>query len=546
MEECNLSPLPQGAKEEMTKLNWRDELSEDPLVRYEQLRENPWLFLKYCVLTHDEVDQENPIKPYPSHLLYLKFLTMMWVKRKRLAIPKSRRLTVSWTFIALALWDCLFHKGRSWAFVSKKEEDSKELVQRANFIYEQIPEEILARDLLPKRRRDEMQSSPPVLDFETIRSKIQGFPSGGNQLRQRGFSGILEDECAFWEDAEAAYASAEPTIKGGGRMVMVSTRFPGFFKKIVYDKLDSKDLNFSELPPVETKHPMEGIEVWTNPRNGFTVIDLSHRANPAKRSPEFEEGLKRTLPIHLYRMEYGKSWDTFEGKAVYEDFNELIHCTKVKPKLHVGLPVLLGWDSSGLTPACVIAQLQGEQLFVFREIVASGMGARRFIPHVIAELALHFPQITDLEKQTISFFDPAGFKKNEITEETYLHELISKGFKQIRPGPQRWKKRVEGVTNYLIGLSGGKAKLQIWEADCPILVAGFKGGFRYPDKTIQAEPDDIKPIKDIHSHPHDAFQYLCGGLQAYKNTNYNIEIPAPSYGFQKTLDIMPKTRKHHE
>jgi hypothetical protein len=201
-------------------------LSTDPLERYQQLRADPWLFLKHCVFTHDEVDQTNPIKAYPAHLLYLKFLTLMWQKEKRIAVPKSRRLTVSWTYIALALWDCIFHKGRSWALVSKKELDSLELIQRANFIFEHIPPEVLSPELLPKRKRGEMQSSPPVLEFPDIHSKMMGFPSGANQMRQRGFSGLFFDEVAFWEEAEAAYVSAEPTVKGGGRMIMVSTRFP--------------------------------------------------------------------------------------------------------------------------------------------------------------------------------------------------------------------------------------------------------------------------------------------------------------------------------
>jgi hypothetical protein len=520
-------------------------LSTDPLERYQQLRADPWLFLKHCVFTHDEVDQTNPIKAYPAHLLYLKFLTLMWQKEKRIAVPKSRRLTVSWTYIALALWDCIFHKGRSWALVSKKELDSLELIQRANFIFEHIPPEVLSPELLPKRKRGEMQSSPPVLEFPDIHSKMMGFPSGANQMRQRGFSGLFFDEVAFWEEAEAAYVSAEPTVKGGGRMIMVSTRFPGFFKKIVYDQLDAADLNFAEIPPAAVKSPAEGIEVWKNPKNGFLVIDLSHRANPAKRSPEFEAELMKTLPIHLFRQEYGKTWDTFTGRAVYEDFNENIHLSRVKLKVHVGLPLLIGWDSSGLTPAAVLAQLQGEQLVILREIIGSGMGAARFVPYVSSAIKMHYPQITSLEEQTISFFDPAGFKRNEITEETYLQCMIKGGFKQIRPGPVTWNKRVEAVTGYLIGLAKGKPKIQIYEPDCPVIVAGFKGGFRYPDSVLSVEPDKMRPIKDIHSHPHDGLQYLCGGLRSYIASNYNIDIPTPNYGFQKHTDVTPTLRKQY-
>src|SRR3972149_5147334 len=104
--------------------------NEDTLTRYNRYRNSPWDFLSECVYTKDEVDQVTPIKAYPSHFKYLYFVVKMWMQHRKLAIPKSRRMTVSWTFISLALWDCIFHKGRSWAFTSKKEEDAKELIER--------------------------------------------------------------------------------------------------------------------------------------------------------------------------------------------------------------------------------------------------------------------------------------------------------------------------------------------------------------------------------------------------------------------------------
>ena len=524
------------------------ELNQDPLIRYKQLRDDPWLFLKHCVYTLDEVDEKNPIKPYPSNFAYCYLLVRMWQSHKKLAVPKSRRMTVSWTFIALTVWDVIFHKGRSWAFTSKKEEDAKELIERAEFILKHIPSEILSPDLIPKIKNGKMQTSPPVLEFPEVSSKIQGFPQGGNQLRQRGFSGILEDECAFQEESEDTYAAAEPTIKGGGRMIKVSSRAiddGGFFKKIVFDKLDAPDTRFPEIPPVAIQTPMEGVTVWKNPRNEFLVIDLHYTANPAKRGEEFKDALRRTLPIRKYQMEYEKSWETFSGKPVYEDFNERIHVTPIKPKVQIGLPLLLGWDSSGLTPACVVAQLQGDVLFVIREIIGIGMGAVRFVPHVISEIRLNYPQITDISAQTISFFDPAAFRKNEVTEQTYLQEMNNGGFKQVRPGPMGWDKRRESVTELLVGLIRGVPKIQIYDRDCPILIAGFKGGFRYTDGVSDSEPDKVRPIKDIHSHPHDGLQYLAGGLRSYKATNYNYDIKTPNYGFQKDSDMTPKARGNY-
>lgn len=419
---------------------------------------------------------------------------------------------------------------------SRKEEAARELVSRIEFMIQHIPKDMIDPALLPKMKRGGMQSSPPAIEFAETHSKVQGFPQGGDQLRQYGFSGIFEDECAFQEESEDTFAAAEPTIRGGGRFIKVSSRAiddGGFFKKIVFDKLDAVDIRFAEVPPVEPKTPMEGIQVWKNPKNDFLIIDLHYTAHPDKRSPEFRALLKRSLPIRKYEMEFEKSWMTYEGRPVYEDFNPTLHVTNTKPEFWIGLPLLVGWDSSGLTPAAVLGQVQGESLVILKEIIGMGMGATRFVPHVISEITQHFPQVTDIEKQTVSFFDPAGFKKNEITEETYLSVMIKNNFKQIRPGPMTWKKRVESVVEYLTGVSKGQPRFQIYERDCPTLVAGLKGGFRYPDTISDAEPDKVKPLKDIHSHPNDALQYMCGGLKAYTNANYNLNIPTPTYGFQK-------------
>ena len=339
------------------------ELPQDPLERYEYFRNNRWAFLCHCIYTKDEVDQTTPIKRYPAHFEYARFIVLMWEKFKKIALPKSRRMTVSWTVLALITHDLIFFKGRSWAVLSKKEENAKELISRIEFMIQHIPADMISPDLIPKMKRGGMQSSPPTIEFAEIHSKVQGFPQGGNQLRQYGFSGIFEDECAFQDESEDAYAAAAPTIRGGGRFIKVSSRSVddgGFFKKIVFDQLDAADLRFPEVPPVEPKSPMEGVTVWLNPRNGFLVLDLHYTANPEKRGDLFRETLRKELPARKFAMEYERSWMTFEGKPVYADFNESLHITRTRPEFQAGLPLLLGWDSSGLTPACVIAQLQEE------------------------------------------------------------------------------------------------------------------------------------------------------------------------------------------
>ena len=146
-------------------------------------------------------------------------------------------------------------------------------------------------------------------------------------------------------------------------MVMVSSRSAkdsGFFKRVCFDRFDATGTEFAETAPAEVKHPMTGIEVWDNPSNGFTVIDLHYTANPAKRSEEFRKGLKAGLPIRKYRMEYERSWETHEGKPVYEDFNPELHFTAKPIYIEPTLPLILGWDF-GLTPACALVQLERDQ-----------------------------------------------------------------------------------------------------------------------------------------------------------------------------------------
>jgi hypothetical protein len=203
------------------------------LLRFQQIRDDPWLWLSTCVLTLDQADKNTPIKPFPAHLDYLRAYTRCWERYPKILVPKSRRMVMSWTNIALYTWDTLFHQGRFNAFVSKKEEDSAELVKRAEFIYDHIPAHIIPRDLLPVKK-----TRYGVLEFPETNSKIEGFAQGADQLRQFTFSGIFADEMAFWENAQQMYSSAVPTLEGGGRFTGVSSPGPGFFKLLVFDQLD--------------------------------------------------------------------------------------------------------------------------------------------------------------------------------------------------------------------------------------------------------------------------------------------------------------------
>lgn len=213
-------------------------LSDDPLARYRALR-NPWTFIENATFTIDEVDARTPVKAAPSDRAYLKSLTMLWAREPLLAVFKSRRMWLSWLFIALYLHDTFTHLHRRTFFVSKKQEDADDLVGRALSIYENIPRNVFPAEFLPKARRKEN-----FLIFDELGSSIQAVASGPDQLRQFTASGIFMDEFGFWQNERDTYTASKPTITGGGRVTIVSTpppqfgTSPTFFKQLVFDLVD--------------------------------------------------------------------------------------------------------------------------------------------------------------------------------------------------------------------------------------------------------------------------------------------------------------------
>lgn len=197
-----------------------------------RLRRSPWAFISSAVYTLDQADQWAPIKPFPRDLAYLEWIADKVVSDPLVAIVKHRRMVITWLACAICLWDAMFHEGRFIALISKKEEDSDELVRRCKFIYDNIPAKALPVKPVLEYKYTQIR-------FPEIDTTIKGFAQGADQVRQYTCSRVICDEIAFWPQAKATFTSLKPTIEGGGKVCLVSTRFPGFFQEIVEDRLDA-------------------------------------------------------------------------------------------------------------------------------------------------------------------------------------------------------------------------------------------------------------------------------------------------------------------
>lgn len=207
-------------------------IEADWLTRIKLIRKDPWEFLK-VLRTLDPADKTNPVKPFPVDLDYLHLYVRTWEKYPKILVPKSRRMRMTWVNVALYTWDTAFNIGRHNAFVSKKEDDSNEIVKKAAYLLEHVDESLLPKEFIPK-----YELTYNKLHFVETSSIIQGFASGADQLRQFTLSGIFADEMAFWDDAEKMYSASYPTLEGGGRFTGVSSPAPGFFRRLVNDELD--------------------------------------------------------------------------------------------------------------------------------------------------------------------------------------------------------------------------------------------------------------------------------------------------------------------
>jgi phage FluMu gp28-like protein len=134
--------------------------------------------------------------------------------------------------LALHLWAALFHKQLAIFIQSKKEKDSAFLMsdERLMFIYNHLPNGYPWATTLKKN------GGPDGVGYSYIKfnngTYIMAIGQGPDQMRGYTASYVMLDEMAFWEQAEASWASLKPTIQGGGKVALISSAGPGFFQRI--------------------------------------------------------------------------------------------------------------------------------------------------------------------------------------------------------------------------------------------------------------------------------------------------------------------------
>lgn len=227
------------------------------LVEWSFINQSFPYFLFAYVRTRDEHDATKYAKEIPAKE-YIGIAAQAMQVTRRLAVPKSRQLLVTWMVAAFVLWVALTRDHALCFVQSKKEEDADAVLGRIFDIYVRLPEWIQKENPINPgkggerqychmhfpwtRRRIELVArakglEPEYLLEKTERAHIWGIPQGGEILRSYTSTLIFSDEDAFQEEAGSAYTACVPTLADDSWFIKVSSANPGHFESVVFDQL---------------------------------------------------------------------------------------------------------------------------------------------------------------------------------------------------------------------------------------------------------------------------------------------------------------------
>ena len=208
----------------------------------------------------------------------------------------------------------------------------------------------------------------------------------------------------------------------------------------------------------------------------------------------------------------GKYGSVFDGKPVYHGvWNDEVHVSERPLSVYRNIPLILGWDF-GLTPACVVCQLSPRGQFrVLREYVCERGGIRQFATNVVKPSLVN--EFKGLEVSGWS--DPAGAQASQVDETTPISELNRLGFPTELAPSNDFSVRRQAVMSFLMRMIDGKPGFLL-DPSCKMLRKGFNGGYQLARLQITGEEERYHdaPVKNKFSHPAEALQYSCLGVDA--------------------------------
>ncbi len=226
--------------------------------------------------------------------------------------------------------------------------------------------------------------------------------------------------------------------------------------------------------------------------------------------------------------EYGVTRD---GKPVYRNYMDSVHCAKEDIEAVKGIPIIASYDF-GHTPACVFSQfLPNGKFNVLKEFWSENSGIRSFVSEIVKPYILAKYRGYEI----VSTGDKSGIKRNDTDERNCFIELKSLGYPATPSYTNAPLARINAVDVFLTKMIDGKPAFQL-SPSCEILRRGFISEYQYHIfKGIHERVGEL-PLKNEFSHVHDALQYGAlladtggaVGVRGLSGSRYDAPVPKPS------------------
>lgn len=251
-------------------------------------------------------------------------------------------------------------------------------------------------------------------------------------------------------------------------------------------------------------------------------------AQPSGLSPE-AENVSNLVPGYYQRLMAGKSEDWIkvyvhgeygflqEGRAIYPEYSDSLHCGKVNEEPRPG-DAVIGLDF-GLTPAATFHQRRPTgTILTFDEFVSQRMGATEFAKELVTVIAKYPRCNFDIVG------DPAG-EQGGNDERTVFQILAANGVIARPARTNEFSLRRDAVGNALSRMLNGKPYRQI-NPRCVRLRKALAGGYCYKRVRVAGDRFKDKPDKDMHSHVAESDQYAM--IEMGENPRAILPPPAGS------------------
>jgi hypothetical protein len=271
------------------------------------------------------------------------------------------------------------------------------------------------------------------------------------------------------------------------------------------------------------------FELFAGPnadKKNYKLVQASSRENP-HLPPDYIPNLERAYPKSWVDMFIdGKFGQMIRGLPMYEGFKAGWH-DKRRVLAQPHLPIHRYWDFGWHRPAVIWAQVSSDGHWrLIRESMGYNQHIQSFAPKVLELSNTHFGGYS-----FVDYGDPAGRQVNDKSSRSTIKILDEDFGIKIQSRNSAVKEGVDIVQKKLITAINGEPGLQVDPEHCPILIAGFVGGY------ARDEQGDV--IKDgYYEHLHDALRY--GAVNVFgagedAKSRWDFPIASPGFGPRSTM-----------